>query len=188
MHELERQIWKIDIDVPVDLVWAAIVRTGEPLPFMFDAICETEPGGLQPSRPMRMVSSDGRNVIAYGEVLEVSPPMRFSHTIHFTMAPGEAPGCTTYGLPTTQGGTELTLVSEALPGTKTARMSKSGQFIVDNLKAVVETGRTTFRGRLALLMVPLMSLMTPATCRASAWPLKRVPIGEAVENRSGEGR
>lgn len=187
MRELERQVWKVDIDAPVDTVWAAIVRTDEPLPFIFGAICETEPGGLQPGRPMRMVSSDGRNVIAYGEVLEVSPPTRFSHTIHFTMAPGEAPGRTTYELRAIPGGTELTLVSEASPGTKTARMSKSGQFIVDNLKAVVETGRPTFGGRMALLTAPLMSLMTPATCRATVWPLTRVPIGEAVEDRRGKG-
>lgn len=180
MRKRERQMWKVVIDAPIETVWNTIVQTDEVLPFLFGAICQTE-SGLQPGRPMRMVSKDGRNVIAYGEVLEFSPPTRFSHAINFAMAPDEPPGRTTYELKEVAGGTELTLTSEALEGTKTAKMSKSGQFIVDNVKALVETGRATFGGRMAMAMAPVMSLLTPARCRADDWPFSRVPInGDAI--------
>jgi hypothetical protein len=114
--------------------------------------------------------------MAYGEVLEFSPPHRFSHAINFAMASDEPPAKTTYELREVAGGTELTLISEALTGTKTSKMSRSGQFIVDNLKMVVETGRPTFAGRMMLAMSPIVGLITPSRCRIEHWPLSRVPI------------
>lgn len=175
MSDRERQMWRVTIAAPIETVWNTIVQTDEVLPFLFGAICETE-DGLRPGKPMRMVSRDGRHVIAYGEVLEFSPPTRFSHAINFAMAADEPPARTTYELREVAGGTELTLISEALPGTKTAKMSGSGRFIVDNLKAVVETGKPTFGARMMLAMSPLMGLLTPARCRIENWPLSRVPL------------
>lgn len=175
MSEHERQLWRVVIAAPIETVWNTLVQTDEVLPFLFGAICQTE-DGLQPSRPMRMVSKDGKNVIAYGEVLDFSPPHRFSHAINFAMASDEAPAKTTYELREVAGGTELTLIAEVIPGTKTAKMSGSGQYIVNNLKAVVETGKPTFGGRMMLLMTPIMSLLTPSRCRIENWPLSRVPL------------
>ena len=179
MSKLERQMWKVTIAAPIETVWNTIVRTDEVLPFLFGATCQSE-GELGLGKPMRMVSRDGKYVIAYGEVLEFSPPTRFSHAINFAMASDEPPARTTYDLREVPGGTELTLISEALTGTKTAKMSRSGQYIVDNLKAVIETGKPTFGGRMMLAMAPIMSLLTPARCRIEHWPLSRVP-------RSGGG-
>jgi len=133
MAERKRQVWKVVIDAPIDVVWGTIVKTDEVLPFLFVATCQTE-SGLQVSRPMRMVSNDGKYVIAYGQVLEFSPPTRFSHAINFSMASDEPPAKTTYELREVAGGTELTLISEALAATKTAKMARSEQFIVDNIK------------------------------------------------------
>lgn len=173
------------IEAPIEVVWSTLVKTDEVLPFLFGATCQSE-GGLQPGRPMRMVSNDGRLVIAYGEVLEFSPPTRFSHAINFAMASDEPPARTTYELREVAGGTELTLISEALAATRTAKMARSGQFIVDNIKAVVETGQPTFGGRLMLMMSPVMSLLTPEGCRTEEWPLSRVPLG--VPDKSGKAR
>lgn len=175
MTERARQIWKVTIAAPIDVVWNTLVQTGEVLPFLFGGVCDTE-NGLQPGRPMRMLSKDGKYVMAYGEVLEFSPPYRFSHAINFAMAENEPPGRTTYELKEVDGGTELTLTSEALKGTQTAKMAKSGQFIVDNLKRWTEQQRPTFGGRMVMLMSPLMGLFTPARCRAENWPLSRVPL------------
>lgn len=49
------------------------------------------------------------------------------------MVSDEPPAKTTYELREVEGGTELTLISETDAGTKTAKMSGSGQYIVDNL-------------------------------------------------------
>lgn len=175
MAEWERQMWKVVIAAPIETVWNTLVKTDEVLPFLFGATCQTE-NGLEAGRPLRMVSKDGRHVIAYGEVLEFSPPTRFSHAINFAMASDEPPARTTYELREVGGGTELTLISEAIAGTKTAKMSKSGQFIVDNLKSVVERGAPTFGGRMAMMMSPVMSMLTPSSCRIEQWPLSRVPL------------
>ena len=175
MSELERQLWKVVVAAPIETVWNTLVQTDEVLPFLYGATCQTE-DGLRPGRPMRMVSKDGKNVIAYGEVLEFSPPTKFSHAINFAMASDEPPGRTTYELKEVPGGTELTLISEAIAGTKTAKMSKSGQFIVDNVKALIETGNATFGGRMVMLMAPVMGLLTPTRCRTKDWPLSRVPL------------
>lgn len=182
MTERERQMWRVVIRAPIETVWNTIVQTDQVLPFLFGATCETD-GGLKVGRPMRMVSKDGKSVIAYGEVLEFSPPTRFSHAINFAMASDEPPARTTYELREVDGGTELTLISEALAGTKTAKMSGSGQYIVDNIKAVVETGKPTLGGRMMLMMSPIMSLLTPSRCRIEHWPLSRVPIRGIEANR-----
>lgn len=175
MTEMQRQTWRVVIAAPIDIVWNTLVKTDEVLPFLFGGICDTA-DGLKVGRPMRMVSSDGKFVIAYGEVLEFSPPHRFSHAINFAMAADEPAGKTTYELREVAGGTELTLISEAMPGTQTAKMNKSGQFIVDNLKAQVETGGPAFAGRMLLLMSPLMGVFMPKRCRAENFPLSSVPL------------
>ncbi len=178
MSEPSRQTWRVVIAAPIETVWNTLVKTDEVLPFLFGAVCDTQ-DGLRAGKPMRMVSRDGRHVIAYGEVLEFTPPTRFSHAINFAMAADEAPAKTTYELREVPGGTELTLTSEALRDTQTAKMAKSGQFIVDNLKAQAETGKPAFGGRMVLMMTPLMGLFTPERCRAEHWPLSRVPLSRS---------
>lgn len=175
---LERQIWKVEIAAPIETVWNTLVQTDEVLPFLFGSICQAD-GALQAGKPMRMLSRDGKFVVCFGRVLEFSPPTRFSHTITFAMSPDAPAGKTTYELRAVAGGTELTLISEAVAGTQTAKMARSGQFIVDNLKQVLETGRPTFAGRMMLAMTPVMGLFTPSRCRASQWPLSRVAQTEA---------
>ena len=185
MAERVRQIWKVVIAAPIDVVWDTLVQTDEALPFLFGAVCDTQEG-LAPGRPMRMLSKDRNHVIAYGEVLEFSPPHRFSHAINFTMASQESPGKTTYDLKEVPGGTELTLISEAIPGTETAKMSRSGQFIVDNLRRCVELGGPTLSGRIVMLMSPLAGLFMPSRCRAENWPLSRVPLeGDRADSTTG---
>lgn len=181
MSEPNRQTWRVVIAAPIETVWNTLVKTDEVLPFLFGAVCDTE-GGLRVGKPMRMVSRDGKYVIAYGEILEFTPPTRFSHAINFAMAADEAPAKTTYELREVTGGTELTLTSEAMPGTQTAKMAKSGQFIVDNLKAQVETGQPAFSGSMVLMLAPLMGLFTPERCRAEYWPLSRVPLTRSQAN------
>lgn len=175
MSEGGRQIWRVLIEAPIETVWNTLVKTDEVLPFLFGAVCDTE-DGLKAGKPMRMVSKDGKFVIAYGEVLEFSPPHRFSHAINFAMASDEPPGRTTYELKEVPGGTELTLISEAQLGSQTAKMAKSGQFIVDNLKSWTERRQPTAGARMMLLMSPLMGLFMPARCRIENWPLSRVPL------------
>ena len=126
---------------------------------------------------MRMVSKDRKTAIVVGEVLEFSPPHRYSHTIYFTQVEGEQPALTTYELKEVPGGTEFTLIAESLPGTKVGKMIAAGPFIVDNLKRLIETGRPAFSGEMMLALAPLVSMMSPKICRIENWPLDAAAWG-----------
>lgn len=165
-----RQYWRVIIDAPIETVWNTLVKTDTVLPFFFGAVCDAGPG-LAEGRPMRMLSRDRKNAVVVGEVVEFSPPYRYAHTIYFTQVEGEQPGLTTYELRETPEGTEFTLISEALPGSKIGKMVESGPFIVQNLKRVAETGKPALSGAMVLALGPLMNLFTPKISRIERWPL-----------------
>ncbi|MEQ8936606.1 MAG: SRPBCC domain-containing protein [Amphiplicatus sp.] len=167
----ERSVWKVTINAPIETVWNTLVKTDDVLPFFFGSVCETR-DGLKPGGKMRMVSKDRKYAVVFGEVLEFSPPYRYSHTMSFTQVEGERPAKTTYELKEVPSGTEFTLTSECIPGTKTGKMIEGGQFIVDNLKAVVETGKPRFSGAMVMALGPLMGLFTPKRSRIENWPLE----------------
>jgi uncharacterized protein YndB with AHSA1/START domain len=166
----ERRMWRVLVKAPIEAVWNTLVKTDEVLPFLFGAVCETE-GALGEDKPMRMVSRDGKTVIAVGRVLAFEPPHRFSHTISFTQVEGEQPARTTYELKEMAEGTEVTLISEAAPGSKMGKMAAGGPFIVANLKRYAETGKPTFGGAMMLAFAPLASRLAPKRSRAEHWPL-----------------
>src|SRR5512147_267418 len=124
----EKFVWKVTINAPIETVWNTLVKTDEVLPFFFGAVCDTE-NGIKAGKPMRMVSKNRKFAIVVGKVLEFAPPHCYSHTLAFTQNEGEEPAVVTYELKEIPGGTEFTLSSEAIPGTKTAKMVASGPFI-----------------------------------------------------------
>lgn len=166
----ETFVWKVTINAPIETVWNTLVKTDEVLPFFFGAVCQTK-DGLKPGRKMRMASKDGKFAVVFGEVKEFNPPHRYSHTMSFTQNEGEEPAFTTYDLKEIPGGTEFTLSTVCIPGTKTGKMVASGGFITDNLKLLVETGKPNFAAKMIMAMSPLMGFMTPKISRIENWPL-----------------
>lgn len=167
----EKFVWKVTIEAPIETVWNTLVKTDEVLPFFFGSVCQTA-DGLKPGRKMRMASKDGKFAVVFGEVKEFNPPHRYSHTMSFTQNEGEEPAFTTYDLKEIPGGTEFTLTTMCIPGTKTGKMVAGGSFIVDNLKLIVETGKPNFTARMIMAMSPLMGFMTPRISRIENWPLE----------------
>jgi len=168
----EKFVWKVTINAPIETVWNTLVKTDEVLPFFFGAVCQTK-DGLRPGRKMRMASKDGKFAVVFGEVKEFNPPHCYSHTMSFTQNEGEDPAFTTYDLKEVAGGTEFTLTTECIPGTKTGKMVASGGYIVDNLKLIVETGKPNLMANMIMAMGPLMGFMTPKICRIENWPLEK---------------
>lgn len=52
-------------------------------------------------------------------------------------------------------------------------MDGGAKFIVANFKAFIETGRSTFGGRVTNAMMGLFGAMVPKALRAENWPLER---------------
>ena len=169
--KLQKFIWKVTINAPIETVWNTLVKQDEVLPFFFGAVCETK-NGLKPGQKMRMVSKDRKNAIVYGEVKEFVPPTRYAHTMMFTQVQGEEPAFTAYDLKDMGNSvTEVTITTLVEPGTKHGKMVASGGYITENLKLVVETGRGNFMAAMIMAMGPLMSLTSPKICRIEKWPL-----------------
>jgi uncharacterized protein YndB with AHSA1/START domain len=124
--------------------------------------------------PMRMATPDGKFVNVVGEVLEFSPPYRYSHTMKFTTLP-DPPSTVTYVLKEVPEGTEFSLITENVPaGTKTEKyMAQGGGFITENLKSLVETGKPAFSGKMVKLVNTLSAPFTPKAARAENWPLRK---------------
>lgn len=165
-----KQVYRITIHAPIQRVWDALTRTGEPLPFFFGSVMHTTT--LGPGAPIRMRTPDGKFTGVVGDVLEFDPPRRFSHTFRFTSL--DDPACkVTYELEEVGGAVQFTLTSEQItPGSKSEKYMKQGsEFIGSTLKALCETGRPTLKQRLMLAMMAATAFTTPKRSRSEHWPL-----------------
>lgn len=170
--EVNRDYFRVFIRAPIHKVWAELTRTDSVLPFFFNGTCKTP--GLAVGAPIRMVSSDEKYTSVVGDVVEFEPPYRYAHTFKFTNL-DDPPCIVRYELKEADGGTEFTLINENVPrGTKSEKyMTSGGHFITKNLKALVETGKPTGGGRLALFMMSLFAPFTPKACLSENWPFDR---------------
>jgi len=170
---VEKTFNRVVIRAPIRKVWAELTRENTVLPFFFNSTCKT-PDGLKVGAPVRMVSKSGKHAAVVGDVLEFDPPYRYAHTFKFTSL-DDPPCIIRYELKEVDGGTEFTLISERVPaGTKSEKyMTSGGEFIANNFKAFVETGKATASGRFALVMMGLTAFMTPSACKTENWPFDR---------------
>lgn len=170
MSETERAVFQVRIRSTLDRVWQELVRTDVPQRAMFNSRLHTN--GVRPGGELRMRSPDGRFTAVAGRYIEVEEPVRLSHTFRFTAY--DDPECdVVYTLREVDDGVELTLTVERMPvGTKTAKdMTRGGTFIVENLKAIAETGRPTFGARCLFVLFRLLAPFNPKKTRSEHWPI-----------------
>ena len=166
-----RAVFRIVIAGSQQAIFDELTRTDRPLPAIFNARMHAT--RLAPGGRMQMRTASGGHVIVDGDILEYDPPRRFVHTHRFVQH--DDPVCrVTYELRPVPGGVEVTLTVDDLPvGTKSANeMQRGGDFILANLKAVVETGRPTLMARLMYRMFGAMEFVLPARTRSQHWPLE----------------
>ena len=170
--ETEKSYFRVFIRAPIHKVWAELTRTDAVLPFFFNSVCKTP--GLEIGAPVRMVTKNGKFTGVAGDVIEFDPPHRYAHTFKFTHL-DDPPCIVRYELKEVADGTEFTLINENVPaGTKSEKyMTSGGDFIVKNLKALIETGKPTFSGRLVLLMCDLTAPFSPKGSLSENWPFER---------------
>ena len=165
-----KQVYRVLINAPIEVVWSELVNTTSPRPFFYNALCDTP--GLEPGTPYRMVTKNRKNAFVVGEVLAFEPPHLFSQTFKFT-TDDAAPCTVTYMLKEVSGGVEFSLITENVPaGTKTEKsMAEGGKWITENFKAYIETGKPTFGARMMLGMMSLFAPLAPKATRIENWPL-----------------
>ena len=164
-------MFQIFIRGSVEAVWNEITRTDEPIAAFFNNRMHV--GQLQPGSQLAMRTADGKYTGVVGEILEVIPHKRFSHTFRFTNY--DDPPCKViYELEEVEGGMTFTLSIEDLAeGTKTAKnMLQGGKMIVNTLRAVIETGRPSFGIRLLYVFFKLMAPFSPKRCLTKNWPIE----------------
>lgn len=166
-----KSISRTFINAPIETVWSTLVATDQPLPFFFGAVCQTT-DGLKPGAKMRMVNPNGKIAMVVGEVIAFEPPHRYAHTFQMTNL-DDGPCVVTYELREKDGGTEFDLIiTEAIEGTKLHKEMLSAQgFIAANLKAMAETGKPAFTGRMVGLLGPVFALFAKKQQRIENWPL-----------------
>lgn len=171
MTKAPKSISRTFINAPIDTVWSTLVATDKPLPFFFGNICNTK-DGLKEGAKMRMVHPNGKLAMVVGEVLTFEPPYRYSHTFQMTNI-DEPPCVVTYELIEKDGGTEFSLtISEAVEGSKLHKEMVGAQgFISKNLKAVAETGKPAFSGRMVGIIGPIFGMLAKKQQRIENWPL-----------------
>lgn len=173
--KMRQSIYKVFINASIDKVWSEIVNTDSPRQFFFNGQCDTP--GLATGAPMAMRTPDGKYTSVIGEVTEFDPPYRYAHTFKFTTM-DDAIGKVVYELKEVNGGTEFTLISENpdLPEvSKTEKTMQDGsKFICENLKALVETGKPTFSGRMILMIIKLTAGLTPKAALSENWTFEKI--------------
>ncbi|MEO0608705.1 MAG: SRPBCC domain-containing protein [Pseudomonadota bacterium] len=168
----DKSVHRTFIKAPIETVWSILVATDRPLPFFFGSICETK-AGLQPGARMRMVHPNRKIAMVVGEVLAFEPPFRYSHTFKMTNLKDD-PCQVTYELREKDGGTEFDLIIEgAIEGSDLHKQMIGAQdFIAKNLKALAETGKPAFSGKMVTIMSPLVALLSKKQQHIDLWPLE----------------
>lgn len=170
MSDSNRLVSKIVINGSLEAIWRELTKSDEPQAAVFNAWLHTQ--ALVPGASLQMRTSDGRNVLVIGKVVEFEPPHRFVHTFRFTQY--DDPECTvTYQLKQLEQGVEVSLIVDNLPvGSRTAKdMTGGSTMILNTLKVVVETGRPSFGTRIMYALFSKLGFMLPKRTRAEHWPL-----------------
>lgn len=173
MADSNKAVFRIVIAGTMEAVFRELTKTGEPQGAVFNSMLTLDAPGLVRGRKMQMRTVSGRHAVVIGEVLEHEAPTRFAHTHRFTQR--DDPFCTVvYDIRKVEGGVEVTLTVENIPvGTKTeTEMRRGGNFILKNLKAIVETGRPPLGSRLMYTMFGALEFVLPARTKSENWPLR----------------
>lgn len=175
MSATDRAVFKVHIRGAIQDIWREITKTDSLQKAFFNARMHTN--GLKPGGKMQMRTSNGKYAIVVGDILEFDPPKRYAHTFRFTSL--DDPPCkVVYDLKEAGDGVDFTLTIDDLPkGTKTAKhMTTGGTFIVNTLKAIIETGKPPMGTRINYAMQGAMGplvlpLIFGKNCESKNWPM-----------------
>ena len=160
---LADHVLSIEINAPVQKVWDEITKLGKIQRALYNTVLEAD---LVPGGRLRYYSPNKKRVFIVGEVVEVSPPNKFSHTYRFTQKP-EPPTLVTWELEETISGCRVTLTHSGWTiEHKAPEKSHAGwKEILGLLKSEIETGDIPFKTKLIYGLMGAMLFMLPKSTK-----------------------
>lgn len=158
---LPDHVVSIHIDVPVRRVWDEITKTGRVQRALYNTVLETE---LVPGSRLRYYSPDRKRVFIVGEVVEVEPPRKFSHTYMFTTRL-EPLTLVTWELVEEAGGCRVTITHSGWTSEHKApeKVAAGWREILGLLKQELETGGLPLKTRIMYRVMGWFMFMMPKT-------------------------
>ena len=158
-------VLSIHIAVPVQRVWDEITKIGHVQRPLYNTVLDTE---LRPGAPLRYYSPDRKYVFIVGEVVEVEPPHRFSHTYRFTTWKSGGPTLVTWELKEEAGGCRVTVTHSGWTDEhdKPEKVAAGWNEILGLLKRELETGHLPLRTRVMYRLMGWFSFLLPKRARA----------------------
>ena len=160
---LPDQVLSIDIHVPIDRVWHELTKTGAIQRALFNTVME---GTLAPGNKLRWYSPNKKRVFVVGEVVEVSPPRKLSHTWKLLLNP-DGPTLVTWELSEIPGGCRVQVThSRWSDDMKSYKSVAAGwQEILRLLKIDLESGDIPFGTKAKYWMFSAFEFALPKTTR-----------------------
>jgi uncharacterized protein YndB with AHSA1/START domain len=160
---LKDHVVSIDIMVPRQRVWDEITKLGKVQRSVMHTLLEST---MKPGAKLRYYSPDKKRVFVVGEIREITPPRRFSHTYNLVMH-GEPPSLVTWELEEIKGGCRVTITHSGwTEQVKTHKGVVGGwKQILAALKSELETGQLPFMTRLVWAMMGAMMFMLPKSTK-----------------------
>jgi uncharacterized protein YndB with AHSA1/START domain len=162
--QLPDHVVSIHIAVPVQRVWDEITKTGRVQKSLYNTVLDTE---LRPGAKLRYYSPNRKRVFIVGEVVDVQPPHRFSHTYQMLMNGVEPPTLVTWTLQEESGGTRVTITHSGYTNAHKAphKVAAGWRQILGFLKTELETGDVPTSAKLMYGMMGAFMFMLPKTTK-----------------------
>jgi uncharacterized protein YndB with AHSA1/START domain len=160
---LKDHVFTIDIDVPRQRVWDEITKTGRIQLAMHNTVLESR---LSPGSKLRYYSPSRKRVFVVGEIVDVTPPKRFSHTFKFTMN-AEEPSLVTWELEETPSGCRVTLIHAGWTNQVKTHKGVVGGWreILNILKQELETGDIPLKVKVTYRVMGALMFLLPRSTK-----------------------
>ncbi len=159
MSALGDVVYSIDIGVPVQAAWDELTKLGKIQVPMMNTVLECD---LEPGAPMRYYNPSRKRILVVGTIMEIEPPHRMVHTYRFTDL-DESDTVVTWQLDEIPTGVRVTVTHSRFTdqsGTH-GRVKGGWNWILQTLKAVLETGKPPLKVRVLYGLMGAMSFMQP---------------------------